>query len=454
MYYKNSAKTELPLPLTPVYLKMLPVSTEKLHSIYKSCKNVICTDTRNILPGSLFFCLKGPAFDGNRFANEALEKGAAYVVADDPEVVTSEKILYTPDALKMLQDLATFHRKSIGTHILAIGGSNGKTTTKELCLAVTGKRKKVHATKANLNNHIGVPLTLLELKGDEDVGIIELGTNHPGEMKVLCDIVLADSGIITNIGKEHLEGFGSLEEVAREESELYRSLLETGGMAFVNVDDPWLANMSKRISSHFTYGIHNASQLRGILISGMPNLVFQLDYLGKIYGPYTAQMGGEYNLYNILAAVSMGIHTGMNIDESALAACDYKPSNNRSEWREQNGRKIWLDAYNANPSSMEVALRSFAGLNGSKTVILGDMLELGDFAPAEHSAILKLAEELGFDEILLSGPEFTAASAGRFHAFPETDALVQFLKDQPAKSGYILIKGSRGMRMEKVLEVL
>ncbi|MBL7811247.1 MAG: UDP-N-acetylmuramoyl-tripeptide--D-alanyl-D-alanine ligase [Bacteroidetes bacterium] len=433
---------------------MLPVSTEILHSYYKSCGGVVCTDTRNLQPGCMFFCLHGPRFNGNQFAHKALELGAAAVVVDDTTLCTDSRIHFVADTLQALQDLARFHRHALDTTILAIGGSNGKTTTKELCSLVLGTALKVKATRGNLNNHIGLPLTLLELTGEEDVAVVEMGTNHPGEMKVLCDIACADLGIVTNIGKEHLEGFGDLEAVAKEESELYLALENYGGEALVNTDDPWLANMSKRLHEKRSYGTTGNPDLKGVIRNSMPHLEFDLYYLEEYIGSYKAQIGGAYNLLNMMAAVSAGMALGLDADPCAKAACSYIPGNNRSEWRELNGRSILLDAYNANPSSMELALREFEKIPGSKAVFLGDMLEMGDSSASEHASIFKLCKQLGFDEIYLSGEAFQTAAGNYPLAFANTPALLDWLKAHPPKSGTLLIKGSRGMKMESVLEML
>lgn len=433
---------------------MLPVPTEIIHSHYKNCGFKLGTDTRNIVPGSVFFCLKGQNFNGNLFAHEALSKGAAYVVADQADVCTDPRIFYVEDTLIALQQLANYHRHTLATHILAIGGSNGKTTTKELCAAVLGSAFKIKATRGNLNNHIGVPLTLLELDGSEKIAIVEMGTNHPGEMKILCDIAEANSGIVTNVGKEHLEGFGSIEAVAREESELYLSLLQNKGQALVNADDTWLGNMAGRLENKFSYSIHNPADLQGMVHHNMPKLKFSLLYKEQTYGPYTAKLGGSFNLYNILAAISAGIQNGINIDDAAKAACTYQPGNNRSEWKIVKGKQVLLDAYNANPSSVELALKEFATIQGTKCVCLGDMLELGSYAEKEHQAIFELAKELGFEKIYLSGPEFRKASNYRSYAFENTEALVHHLQMNPISQDHILIKGSRGMKMEMVLDAL
>jgi len=433
---------------------MLHQGIEIIHNTYKSCNGLISTDTRNILPGSMFFCLKGQTYNGNEFAAEALEKGAAFVVADEDIAMVSDRVIRVPDVLAALQGLAHYHRKQLKTHILAVGGSNGKTTTKELCLSVLGTVKNVKGTAGNLNNHIGVPLTLLALTGQEDVAIIETGTNHPGEMKVLCDIIAPDAGIVTNVGKEHLEGFGDIAAVAHEESELYYTLQALHKSAFVNIDDPWLAPFAQQLQHTFTYGIHHNADLMGRVVESMPWLQFELSYKGQNYGPFTAHIGGAYNLYNILAAVAAGMSLGMDIQAAALAACAYAPSNNRSEWRKVGEKMIWLDAYNANPSSMELALQSFAELTGPKVAMLGDMLELGDHSLVEHENIAQLASELEIDAVYLCGPEFEQTAQlglNKVKYYKNSEALTEWLVQHPISASYILVKGSRGVRMEKVL---
>lgn len=400
----------------------------------------------------MFFCLKGPSFNGNQFAKEALEKGALWVVADEAEYATDPRIILTANALAALQKLAAFHRKTLNTKIIAIGGSNGKTTTKELCLSVFGKNHKAKATAGNLNNHIGVPLTLLALDGTQDFAIIETGTNHIGEMKVLCNIVEPDLGIVTNVGKEHLEGFGTLEAVAREESELYLNLIQNNGLALVNNDDSWLHNMSVRLPNKFTYGINSPADLQATIVASMPLLQFNLHYEGKTYGPFHSQIGGEYNMYNILAAIAAGIQLGLDLETSTQAACEYSPKNNRSEWRQIGQKQIWLDAYNANPSSVEVALESFAKLPGQKAICLGDMLELGSHSQSEHLEIFNKAKSLGFTEIYLCGIEFGRSVGNYPHHFSDSQALADWLFKNPSSAEYILVKGSRGSKMEVVLE--
>jgi len=443
------------LILTIIFYPMLPVSTEKLHNIYLACQNKVCTDTRKIDPGSLFFCLKGGNFNGNLFAAEALEKGAAYAVVDDKSVIKEDRYLWVDDVLEALQALALYHRKYLSVKILGIGGSNGKTTTKELTLCVINSFAKAKATAGNLNNHIGVPLTLLSLDESVDVGIIEMGTNHPGEMKVLCDLAEPDFGIVTNVGKEHLEGFKDLEGIAREESELYLKLIQNDGFALVNLDDAWLGNMSKRFKKCFGYSIYNTgADLRAVIRRSMPQLEIEFVFQGENYGPYTAEIGGSYNAYNMLAAIAAGVTLGGDIENCIRAACAYVPANNRSEWKRTTNRNIWMDAYNANPSSMEAALRSFAEMGKDGAVLLGDMLELGDHAQDEHKAIFELAVSLGFGELYVCGPEFKSAAGAFPHAFEDTNALLGWFEKNPVSSKYALIKGSRGMKMEMLLPVL
>jgi UDP-N-acetylmuramoyl-tripeptide--D-alanyl-D-alanine ligase len=434
---------------------MLPISTEKLHNLYLSCSGKVCTDTRKIDAGSLFFCLKGENFNGNLFANEALQKGAAYVVVDEQSVIIDHRYLWVEDVLSSLQDLSHFHRKYLPTKILGIGGSNGKTTTKELAVCVINSFANAKATSGNFNNHIGVPLTLLGLTEEVEVGIIEMGTNHPGEMKVLCDIAAPDFGIVTNVGKEHLEGFKDLEGIAREESELYLNLIQHDGFALVNLDDPWLGNMSKRFETCFSYSINSANaDLRAIIHRSMPKLEIELVYRDTTYGPYTASIGGSYNAYNMLAAIAAGIVLGGDVETCIKAACAYIPANNRSEWRQTKNKMMLLDAYNANPSSMEAALRSFAEMGTDSAVLLGDMLELGEHAAAEHKAIFDLAVSLRFKELYVCGPEFKQAAGGYPNAFDNTELLLKWLEKNPVSSKYILMKGSRGMKMESLLPVL
>lgn len=434
---------------------MLPVSIFKLYDLYKHCHQSVSTDTRNIKPGSLFFCLRGANFDGNEFASAALDAGAGYVVADRPDVVCDSRILYVEDALETLQELATFHRRQMsGTRFIGIGGSNGKTTTKELINAVLGTEKKVKATKGNLNNHIGVPLTLLELAGDEDYAIIEMGTNHPGEMEVLCTILQPDWGIVTNIGKEHLEGFETFDAIILEESVLFQHIIKSGGKAFVNLDDPIIRNMARRLQEPVTFGSDSSANVSAFIHESMPFLKFDLKWHQQTLGPFLASIGGDYNMSNILAAVCIGIEAGVSPEKCAEAACKYVPSNNRSQWVKKDGKQILVDCYNANPSSMEAALKSFSQLPGKKAIILGDMFELGDFTQSEHEAVFGLCKKLDFNELIFCGTHFKHITGSYPMAFPSTELAADWLRHHPLNSDYILIKGSRGMKLENLLEIL
>ena len=433
------------------------LADEQLYRLFEESGLQVCTDTRKPIPGALFICLKGERFDANVFALEALEAGSAHVLTDNQDICDGKRLHYVEDGLSALQKLANLHRHNMQAKIIGIGGSNGKTTTKELLYQVLAAAYQTIATQGNLNNHIGVPLTLLRIRPETEFAIIELGTNHPGEMAVVCRIAEPDYGIITNIGKEHLEGFGSMEGVAKEESELYLSLLKRGGRAYVNAEDENLMRMSSRLPNRVIFGgASTASICRADVKVNFPYLDFQLQTAGGMY-EVKASLGGAHNLDNMLAAAAIGLDQGMNPEKVAAALASYVPANNRSQWMETGGHRIWLDAYNANPSSMEAALRSFAGWNHSpKVAMLGDMFELGSHEEAEHRAIAELAASLGFDAVYLCGAAFHRIAAGdiRFSSFPDIAALQLELLKHPLPASGILIKGSRGVAMEKVLECL
>lgn len=432
------------------------MTDEELYALFQASNLQVCTDTRKPLQGALFICLKGERFDANTFALEALEAGSAHVLTEDQQVCDGRRMHYVPDGLEALQRLASLHRHNMQAKVIGIGGSNGKTTTKELLFQVLSAGFPVIATKGNLNNHIGVPLTLLEIRPETAYAIVELGTNHPGEMAVVCGIAAPDLGIITNIGKEHLEGFGSLEGVAREESELYLSLMQRGGRAYVNAADPSLMRMSSRLTDRVCFGgTAPESICRAEVKSDFPSLEFDL-MAGDRSVQVKAALAGEHNLQNMLAAAAVGLDQGISLESVAAALSAYVPANNRSQWVELSGHRIWLDAYNANPSSMEAALHSFAGWqHPRKAVMLGDMFELGSHEEAEHRAIAELAARLGMDAVYLCGAAFMKVASGdpRFRVFPDVAALQDELKRQALPPSGILIKGSRGVAMEKVLEV-
>lgn len=421
------------------------IQIEELHRLLMACQQNICTDTRKISEGSIFFALKGPNFNGNTFALKAIEAGASYAITD--EVTTDHPhIFMVQDVLKTLQDLANYHRKQLKAKILGIGGSNGKTTTKELVSAVLSTQYKIAFTKGNLNNHIGVPLTLLAIDADCEIAVIELGANHIGDIAELCQIAEPDLGIITNIGKEHLEGFGSIEGVAQAESELYDFLVKNEGHAFVNADDVWLNNMSKRIANKSTYSIHSTEVNYAIKgIKYIPSIEFE-------YAAHTmvSPLMGEHNLQNIAAAIAIGNYFKISIENMAKGIAAYAPTNNRSQIiQTDKGNTILLDAYNANPSSVVFAIHTFEKMNNQKQIMLiGDMFELGDHAAQEHQVIAKLCGSFSNIETLLVGHEFYNTQAEGVRLFEHKAEAMDYVKQQAYKQYNVLIKGSRGMKME------
>ena len=331
------------------------------------------TDSRAITPGCIFFALKGDNFNGNTFAIQALEKGAAYAVVDE-NIGTDDRLIFVPDVLIYMQEVANFHRKCYDIPVLGICGSNGKTTTKNLIYAVLARNYKTHCTQGNFNNHIGVPITLLQMPQDAEIAVIELGTNNPGEIAALCAIAEPNFGLITNIGKEHLEGFGTLEAVAKEESEIYHYLLTHQGTAFINQDDEWLTRMSRGIEKKILF-----SKDLCTITSLVPSISFTYKNVA-----FTSPLMGDYNLDNILTAVAIGEYFNIELTEIKEGIAAYQPDNNRSQLIEKGSNTILLDAYNANPSSMQVAIRNFAKMPQlQKVLILGDMFEMGPTADQE-----------------------------------------------------------------------
>jgi UDP-N-acetylmuramoyl-tripeptide--D-alanyl-D-alanine ligase len=434
------------------------MNTADIYKLYEECAFSVCTDTRNLKPGSLFICLKGANYDANSFARTAVDGGCSYALASDFSVCDGLRIHYVPDTLAVLQELAGMHRQKMNATVIGIGGSNGKTTTKELTAAVLSKRFNTVATQGNLNNHIGVPLTLLRLRPETAMAVVELGTNQPGEIATLCRIAQPDAGIITNIGKEHLEGFGSLEGVAREESELYRYLQLNNGLAFVNADDEWLLRMSSRLkhTEHYGYRQMDNHKFSVHVNTWFPQLNMRLTAEEETIG-CTSALAGAHNLTNILAAISIGAHYGIPISEAAAAIEAYKPANNRSQWIQTPHNLIWLDAYNANPSSMQAAMESFAAWeHPRKVLMLGDMYELGASAETEHLAIGNLALSLGFKEVFLVGDCFHRIMTPRagINTFLQVGNLKQYLSAHAIEGAAILVKGSRGVAMESLVAVL
>lgn len=427
------------------------ISIPQLYDLYLSNPSVQ-TDSRKVQPGDLFFALKGDNFNGNAFAAGALESGAAYAIVDEAAYATDDRCLLVNDVLSTLQQLARHYRLQLDIPVIAITGSNGKTTTKELLVTVLAARFRTYATEGNLNNHIGVPLTLLKIKPDAEMAIVEMGANHIGEIAAYCRIANPDFGLITNCGKAHLEGFGSIEGVRKAKGELYDHLRQFEGTVFRNADLDYLAEMASGIAQQETYGTANA-WLIGKAVGDGPLLEVAILTAGMETQIRTQLVGG-YNLPNVLAAVAVGRHFGMDIDTIKTALEHYRPSNSRSQWLEKGDNKIILDAYNANPSSMKLAIENLAAMPGTnKWLLLGGMKEMGEESDREHQALINLAEQYDFRNVILTGPEFKAVKH-TYHWFADAAGAREYLRQHPIRQATILVKGSRGSRMEEVLEAL
>jgi len=415
----------------------------------------VCTDTRNITLNSLFFALKGPNFNANAFAAEALAKGSRYAVVDDATVATDERFLLVPDVLVALQELGRHHRRQFDFPVIGITGTNGKTTTKELMHAVLSADRPVLATSGNLNNHIGVPLTLLGLRADHRLAIIEMGANKPGDIAELCAIAEPTHGLITNIGKAHLEGFGGIDGVVRTKTELYAAVQVRGGCLFVNADDPLLLTKSNGIK-RLTYGRDPDADTAGDSLTNGPFLKVVFTGRDGLLHRADTQLIGGYNLPNVLAAVAVAQHFDVPDERIAAALSAYAPSNNRSQFTDTGRNQVVMDAYNANPSSMRAALENFATMTSElpKRVILGDMLELGDHSEAEHKAIVELTQTLGMSAQFV-GPCFSKTVGGKANSgFADAAAALAALQAERPAGELVLVKGSRGIKLETLLPAL
>jgi len=429
------------------------MNIEEIYEILKQSDFRFCTDTRKIKEGDVFFALKGENFNGNVYASKALESHASFAIIDEAEFVISNKTILVDDVLTVFQQLATLHRIKLDKPVIAIAGSNGKTTTKELTSLVLSKVYKTHVTPGNFNNHIGLPITILSCPLDAQVILLELGANHEGEIAELCEIARPNYGLITNIGKEHLEGFGSIEGVARAESELYQYLLANEGNILVNMNDTWLSNMTKRFKSYYGYGHPKDEKFYagGKLLQASPSIEAEIEGV-----TFTSVLMGDYNFDNILAAVTVGKLFGVSLFDMQAAIKDYIPQNNRSQIIETNHNWILLDAYNANPSSMELALKNFAlSAAVNKAIILGDMFELGNHAQKEHKNLLSFIKSIDISKAYLVGNEFyrNKKEDGYFY-FETYEELKEHLTSNPLLEQSILIKGSRGMALERLVELL
>lgn len=428
------------------------MNIEALYSIYREHPRVT-TDSRKPMSGKIFFCLKGPRFDANTFAAEALEQGAAHVVADDSRWEGHDGITVVDDALTALQNLAARHRESFSFPVVAMTGSNGKTTNKELIHAALSKKFKVHATEGNLNNHIGVPLTLLSIPSDADIAVIEMGANHRGEIADLCRIARPNYGLITNIGKAHLEGFGGFEGVIQGKKELYDFIEQGGGKLFVNGDDPLLTELSQGIP-RVVYGTDAEFVLYGKPLFDSPRVEFEFFYRNESSGPVRTQMIGRYNFHNFLAAACVGCYFGVSPGAVAKALAGYQPQNNRSQLVDTGQNTLILDAYNANPTSMRLALDDFAsGDQDNKIAFIGHMLEVGPNSRQEHQDLIDRIVELELEAVLI-GEEFRNCDLRGLTHFGDREDFFDWLREKRFRHHHILLKGSRGIAIEKAVEWL
>ena len=423
-------------------------SIEELYSIYKQHPSVQ-TDTRQLQQGDLFFALKGDNFNGNLFALQALEKGASYAVVDEAGDDNNDRLLLVNNVLEILQSLARHHREQFKIPFLAITGSNGKTTTKELVHAVLSSHYKTYTTKGNLNNHIGIPLTILQVKPDAEIAVIEMGANHLREIAGYCMYTQPTHGVITNCGKAHLEGFGSIEGVRKGKGELYDYIRATSGSLLVFDDYDYLHNMSQDISNIYWYG----TQKGDVVGEAQEDSSFlTVDFSkGFSLSPIQTQLVGNYNLPNVLCAVAAGNYFGVPEEKIKNAIENYAPSNSRSQLVEKGGNKIILDAYNANPSSMKAAIENFANIKANyKILMIGSMAELGADSLAEHQAIVDLINQHHFSDVVLVGKYFDAIHHP-YQQFKTAEEAREWLQKQYVTNAYILIKGSRSTGMEKII---
>lgn len=425
---------------------------EALYKIYQQFPNVQ-TDTRQLKEGDIFFALKGPSFNGNSFAQTALDNGAACVVIDDPEYAVPEKTFLVPDVLTALQQLANYHRKNFTIPFIAITGSNGKTTTKELIHVVLSQKYKVYTTEGNLNNHIGVPLTVLKIKADAEIAVIEMGANHLHEIESYCNIAEPTHGLITNCGKAHLEGFGSVEGVRKGKGELFDYLrTKNNATAFIMRDYEYLIEMSQGIANIITYGtknahitgnVHNASTLLQVNVSA-----------NNKNDLIKTNLVGSYNLPNVLAAVAVGNEFSVELENVKTAIENYQPSNSRSQLIQLGSNNIILDAYNANPSSMKLAIENFSHVkNDHKILMLGAMAEMGAESVIEHENLIKQIKKHAWENVILVGKPFELFN-NEYLFFSDVNEAAAWLDKEIIEDSYLLIKGSRSSKMEKLIDVL
>lgn len=420
----------------------------------------ITTDSRNCPKDSIFFALKGENFNGNLFAEKALQTGCSYAVVDEWDgAPNNERIILVNNVLETLQKLANHHRRKLKIPIIGITGTNGKTTTKELVAFILSKEFKVAYTQGNFNNHIGVPLTLLSMNKSHEIGVVEMGANHPGEIKILCEIAEPNFGIITNVGKAHIEGFGSFENVIKTKGELYDFIREHEGKIFVNRDNSYLLEMSEGMD-RILYGKDDSELFASAtLLNGDPFLEFEWRFFDNVFHVKT-NLVGEYNIDNALAGIAVGKYFGINAKYISDALTKYQPKNNRSQFERTKNNDIIIDSYNANPTSMKVALEYFVKISSElpKTVILGEMKELGSISEEEHRNLLDFVSQQQFDSVYWVGTAFSDLAHhydnASFRFFDRVELLCDYFKEKPLQGHYILLKGSHSVHLEKLVEYL
>lgn len=434
------------------------METALLYDLFRKYP-VVTTDSRICSKDSIFFALKGERFNGNLFAEKALEAGCAYAVVDEEPEKENDRIIRVKDVLESLQKLANWHRKKLKIPIIGITGTNGKTTTKELIAVALSKEFKTAYTQGNLNNHIGVPLTLLSMNKSHEIGVVEMGASHPGDIRELCEIAEPDYGIITNVGKAHMEGFGNFENLVNAKTELYDFIREHGGKVFVNKDNPILFERSEDMA-RILYGKNDPSLFAsGTIANATPFLEFDWSFFDNSYRVKT-RLVGEFNFDNAIAAVAVCKFFGINAERISAALEEYEPTNLRSQFKRTDKNDLIIDAYNANPTSMKASLEFFSSVPTAlpKMVILGEMKELGDSSDEEHEKIIKLLDGQSYDKVYLVGPAFSkwvaTNSTHTFCLFEDVGELIESLQKEPISNRYILLKGSHSVHLEKAVDSL
>lgn len=433
------------------------MNVKDLYSIFQFHPNII-TDSRKELKNSIFFALKGEKFNGNEFAGMAIDHGCSYAIIDEKKYQKDLRFIIVDSVLETLQDLAKYHRSKLNIPVIGITGTNGKTTTKELIKSILSKKYNTLATTGNLNNHIGVPLTLLSITKETEIAIIEMGANHIGEIAELCEMAQPYFGLITNIGKAHLEGFGSISGIIEAKKALYDYLENHSGVAFVNDTDETLKSLSENIPQ-ITYGCSQNADFKGKLIESNPFLIMEWDIGNtKIFGNrIQTKIIGDYNFENIMASIAIGSFFNVPVRDIKDALESFESTENRSQFLNTETNTVILDAYNANPTSMNTSILNFSRMASSeKVAIIGDMFELGKESSAEHQIIIDLLKEQPFKQVILVGSAFSslAKKTSSFLYFKDVEQAYSYLKENPIINSSVLVKGSRGVRLEKIVELL